>query len=152
MAREINFRNVDFSLFSFGTVTLLLFSEAFRSLSAGERRASSYASLRAGSRLSRFPAGVERCFSKQRTVSHYYFSHAFHYNKRINVQVVPLMILNQETHNLSPYLAIYDIVVPKDNILRQIEKAQKIKHILPQLSRIYMPNRRYVKIRKHLGN
>ncbi|MEY9978524.1 MFS transporter [Lysinibacillus sp. RC79] len=41
------------SLFSFGTVTLLLFSEAFRSLSVGERRASSYASLRAGSRLSR---------------------------------------------------------------------------------------------------
>ena len=35
-------------------LTLLLFSEAFRSLSAGERRASSYSSLRAGSRLSRF--------------------------------------------------------------------------------------------------
>ncbi len=60
--------------FSFGTVTLLLFSEAFRSLSAVERRVSSYASLRAGSRLSRFPAGLERCFSKQRNVSYYYFN------------------------------------------------------------------------------
>ncbi len=29
------------------------------------------------------------------------------------------MISNQETFNLSPYMAIYDIVVPKDNILRQ---------------------------------
>lgn len=65
-------------------MTLLLFSEAFRSLSAGERRVSSYASLRAGSRLSRFPAGVERCFCKQRNVSYYYFSHTFLYNKRIN--------------------------------------------------------------------
>ncbi|HBI99984.1 MAG TPA: hypothetical protein DDY89_02010 [Lysinibacillus sp.] len=75
--------------FSFGTVALLLFSEAFRSLSARERRVSSYASLRAGSRLSRFPAGVERCFSKQRNVSYSYFRHAFLYNKRINMQVVP---------------------------------------------------------------
>ena len=84
--------------FSFGTVTLLLFSEAFRSLSAG-------------SRLSRFPAGVERCFSKQRNVSTYYFSHAGPYNKSIHVQVVPLMISNQETLYLSPYMAIYDIIV-----------------------------------------
>ncbi|ODV56031.1 hypothetical protein BG258_09005 [Lysinibacillus fusiformis] len=52
--------------FSFGTVALLLFSEAFRSLSAGER-----------------------CFSKQRNVSYSYFRHAFLYNKRINMQVVP---------------------------------------------------------------
>ncbi|MDD1505439.1 hypothetical protein PVA17_22225, partial [Lysinibacillus sp. CNPSo 3705] len=39
------------TFFIWHSVTLLLFSEAFRSLSAGERRASSYASLRAGSRL-----------------------------------------------------------------------------------------------------
>ncbi|MDD1505955.1 hypothetical protein PVA17_24920, partial [Lysinibacillus sp. CNPSo 3705] len=63
----------------------------------------------------RFPAGVERCFSKQRNVSYYYFSHAFLYNKRINVQVEPPMISNQETLHLSPYMAIYDIVVPKNN-------------------------------------
>ncbi len=78
-------KSISSHLFTFGIVTLLLFSEAFRSLSAGERQASSYASLRAGSRLSRFPAGVERCFSKQRNVSNYYFSHAFLYN----VQLVP---------------------------------------------------------------
>jgi len=89
IARYSTIKSLNTSLFSFGTVTLLLFSEAFRSLSAGERRASSYATLRAGSRLSRFPAGVERCFSKQRNVTYYYFSHAFLYNKRINVQVVP---------------------------------------------------------------
>ncbi|MDD1505961.1 hypothetical protein PVA17_24955, partial [Lysinibacillus sp. CNPSo 3705] len=94
----------------------------------GERRASSYASLRAGSRLSRFPAGVERCFSKQRN------SHAFLYNKRINVQVVPPMISNQETLHLSPYMAIYDIVVPKNNILkRQISNILKKRksHLWP---------------------
>ncbi|MFJ8103415.1 hypothetical protein [Lysinibacillus sp. NPDC096212] len=32
------------------------------------------------------------------------------------------MISNQETLNLGPYMAIYDIVVPKDNILRQINE------------------------------
>ncbi len=89
IARYSTIKSSNTSLFAFGIVTLLLFSEAFCSLSAGERKASSYASLRAGPRLSRFPAGVERCFSKQRKVSNYYFSHAFLYNKRINVQMVP---------------------------------------------------------------
>jgi len=111
-----------------------LFSEAFRSLSAGERRASSYASLRAGSRLSRFPAGVERCFGKQRNnVSSYYFRHAFRYNKRINMQMVSLMISNQETLHLSPYMAIYDIVVPKENMLRQIKELVDFSFILEEL-------------------
>jgi hypothetical protein len=32
-----------------------------------------------------------------------------------------MMIPNQHTLNLSPYIAIYDIVVPKDNMLRQIK-------------------------------
>lgn len=32
------------------------------------------------------------------------------------------MILNQQTLNLSPFMAIYDIVVPKDNMLRQINE------------------------------
>lgn len=30
------------------------------------------------------------------------------------------MISNQETLQLSPYMPIYDLVVPADNILRQI--------------------------------
>jgi hypothetical protein len=30
------------------------------------------------------------------------------------------MISNQQSLNLSPFMAIYDIVVPKDNMLRQI--------------------------------
>jgi hypothetical protein len=30
------------------------------------------------------------------------------------------MISNQQSLNLSPYMGIYDIVVPKDNMLRQI--------------------------------
>jgi len=30
------------------------------------------------------------------------------------------MISNQLSLNLSPFMAIYDIVVPKDNMLRQI--------------------------------
>lgn len=32
------------------------------------------------------------------------------------------MISNQESLNLSPFMAIYDIVVPKDNMLRQINE------------------------------
>ena len=32
------------------------------------------------------------------------------------------MISNQETLNLSPFIVIYDIVVPKDNMLRQINE------------------------------
>ncbi len=38
------------------------------------------------------------------------------------MQVVFPMISNQETLNLSPYMAIYDMVVPKDNMLRQINE------------------------------
>ncbi|QQP14097.1 hypothetical protein FJQ98_08795 [Lysinibacillus agricola] len=41
IARYSMIKSLNASLFSFGTVTLLLFSEAFRSLSAGERRAHS---------------------------------------------------------------------------------------------------------------
>ena len=32
------------------------------------------------------------------------------------------MISNQQSLNLSPYMDIYDIVVPKDNMLRQINE------------------------------
>ena len=41
IARYSTIKSLNTSLFSFGTVNLLLFSEAFRSLSAGERRAHS---------------------------------------------------------------------------------------------------------------
>ena len=30
------------------------------------------------------------------------------------------MISKQETLNLSPYAALYDLIIPKDNMLRQI--------------------------------
>ncbi|WCF11375.1 hypothetical protein NDS46_04885 [Paenibacillus thiaminolyticus] len=32
------------------------------------------------------------------------------------------MISNQQALNLSPFMAIYDIVVPKENMLRQINE------------------------------
>ena len=43
------------------------------------------------------------------------------------------MISNQETLNLSPYLANYDIVVPKDNMLRQINELVDFTFILKEL-------------------
>ncbi len=42
IARYSTIKSSNTSLFAFGIVTLLLFSEAFRSLSTGERQASSY--------------------------------------------------------------------------------------------------------------
>ena len=42
------------------------------------------------------------------------------------------MISNQETHNLIPYMAIYDIVVSKDNMLRQINELVDFSYILCQ--------------------
>ena len=74
---------------------------------------------------------------KQRNVSYYYFSHAFLYNKRINMQVVLPMISNQETLHVSPYMAIYDIVVPKDNMLRQINELVDFSFILEELQTKY---------------
>ncbi|MET4561523.1 transposase [Lysinibacillus parviboronicapiens] len=43
------------------------------------------------------------------------------------------MISNQETFNLSPYMAIYDIVVPKGNMLRQINELVDFSFILEEL-------------------
>lgn len=43
------------------------------------------------------------------------------------------MISNQETLNLSPYMAIYDFVVPKDNMLRQINELVDFTFILGEL-------------------
>jgi len=43
------------------------------------------------------------------------------------------MIANQETFNLSPYIDIYDIVVPKDNMLRQINDLVDFSFVLEVL-------------------
>ena len=47
------------------------------------------------------------------------------------------MISNQETLNLSPYMGIYDIVVPKDNMLRQINELVDFTFILEELKTKY---------------
>ena len=47
------------------------------------------------------------------------------------------MISNQETLQLSPYMAIYDIVVPKDNMLRQINELVDFSFILEELKTKY---------------
>ncbi|GAB0167776.1 hypothetical protein LSPCS325_12130 [Lysinibacillus sp. CTST325] len=47
------------------------------------------------------------------------------------------MISNQETLHVSPYMAIYDIVVPKDNILRQIDELVDFSFILEELKTKY---------------
>ncbi|WP_285398202.1 IS1182 family transposase [Lysinibacillus sp. fls2-241-R2A-57] len=47
------------------------------------------------------------------------------------------MISNQESLNLSPFIAIYDIVVPKDNMLRQINELVDFSFILDELKNKY---------------
>jgi transposase len=47
------------------------------------------------------------------------------------------MISNQETLKLSPFMAIYDIVVPKDNMLRQINELVDFNFILEELKTKY---------------
>ncbi|PUB00603.1 IS1182 family transposase [Paenisporosarcina sp. OV554] len=47
------------------------------------------------------------------------------------------MISNQESLNLSPYMAIFDIVVPKDNMLRQINELVDFSFVLEELKHKY---------------
>ncbi|WOV84666.1 IS1182 family transposase [Sporosarcina jeotgali] len=47
------------------------------------------------------------------------------------------MISNQETLQLSPYMAIYDLVVPADNTLRQINELVDFTFILEELKSKY---------------
>lgn len=47
------------------------------------------------------------------------------------------MISNQESLQLSPYMAIYDLVVPKDNMLRQINELVDFTFILEELKSKY---------------
>ena len=45
------------------------------------------------------------------------------------------MISNQETLNFSPFMAIYDIVVPKDNMLRQINELVDFSFVLRRIEK-----------------
>ncbi|MEH7276326.1 IS1182 family transposase [Neobacillus vireti] len=47
------------------------------------------------------------------------------------------MISNQESLNLSPFMALYDIVVPKDNMLRKINELVDFSFILEELKTKY---------------
>ncbi|XKI12529.1 DUF772 domain-containing protein [Sporosarcina sp. ANT_H38] len=47
------------------------------------------------------------------------------------------MISNQETLNLSPFMAIYDMVVPKDNQFRQIIDLVDFSFVLEELKSKY---------------
>ncbi|WP_096202063.1 IS1182 family transposase [Bacillus sp. FJAT-45350] len=47
------------------------------------------------------------------------------------------MISNQASLNLSPFMEIYDIVIPKDNILRQINELVDFSFILEELKNKY---------------
>ena len=44
---------------------------------------------------------------------------------------------NQETLNISPFMTIYDFVVPKDNMLRQINELVDFSFILEKLKTKY---------------
>ncbi|PED80989.1 IS5/IS1182 family transposase [Bacillus pseudomycoides] len=47
------------------------------------------------------------------------------------------MISNQQSLNLSPFMAIYDIVVPKDNMLRQFNEMVDFSFVLEELKDKY---------------
>ena len=47
------------------------------------------------------------------------------------------MISKQETLNLSPYTALYDLIIPKDNMLRQINDLVDFSFILDELRSKY---------------
>jgi hypothetical protein len=50
------------------------------------------------------------------------------------------MISNQESLNLSPFMAIYDLVIPKDNMLRQINELVDFSFIIEELKTKYCLN------------
>ncbi|UPM55824.1 IS1182 family transposase [Gottfriedia acidiceleris] len=47
------------------------------------------------------------------------------------------MISNQESFTLSPFMALYDLIVPKDNILRQINELVDFTFVLEELKNKY---------------
>ena len=62
---------------------------------------------------------------------------SFLYNKGIKLRRVFTMIPNQPSFNLSPYIAIYDIVVPKDNMLRQMNDLVDFSFVHEELQNKY---------------
>jgi transposase len=50
------------------------------------------------------------------------------------------MIFNQESLNLSPFIAIYDLIVPENNMLRQINDLVDFSFILEELKTKYCPD------------
>lgn len=61
----------------------------------------------------------------------------FSYIMKKNVGGEYFMLEKQETLNLSPYMFIYDLVVPKDNMLRQINDLVDFSFILEELTSKY---------------
>ncbi|MFB9220497.1 IS5/IS1182 family transposase, partial [Kurthia sibirica] len=47
------------------------------------------------------------------------------------------MISKQETLNLSPYMVLYDLIIPKDNMLRQINELVDFSFIIDELKSKY---------------
>lgn len=47
------------------------------------------------------------------------------------------MISKQETLNLSPYMALYDVLIPKDHLLRQIDELVDFSFVLDELQSKY---------------
>jgi transposase len=55
----------------------------------------------------------------------------------INFKRVFMMIPNQPSLNLSPFMAIYDLVVPKDNMLRKINDLIDFSFVYDELKNKY---------------
>ncbi|PEJ47068.1 IS5/IS1182 family transposase, partial [Bacillus sp. AFS002410] len=47
------------------------------------------------------------------------------------------MISNQESFTLSPFMALYDLIVPKDNMLRQLNELVDFTFVLDELKNKY---------------
>jgi len=59
------------------------------------------------------------------------------YNYSINFKRVGTMIQNQQSMVLSPYIDIYDLVVPKDNLLRKLNNLVDFSFVYDELKDKY---------------
>lgn len=59
------------------------------------------------------------------------------YNYSINFKWVGTMIKNQQSMIFSPYMAIYDLIVPKDNLLRKISDLVDFSFVYDELKDKY---------------
>ncbi len=59
------------------------------------------------------------------------------YNYRINFKWVGTMIQNQQSMIFSPYNGIYDLVVPKDNLLRKLNELVDFSFVFDELKDKY---------------